>query len=92
MDLLIYFVIFFYGMVITQSVGEEKTSRVVEVMLAAVRPTQLLTGKVIGFAGLAFAQMLVAGATFVVCGIAVGSHALRGTAGTVALMGRCGWS
>jgi len=54
-DLLIYLVIFFYGMAITQSVGEEKTSRVVEVMLATIRPTQLLTGKVIGFAGLATA-------------------------------------
>jgi ABC-2 type transport system permease protein len=86
-DLLIYLVIFFYGMAITQSVGEEKTSRVVEVLLATVRPTQLLTGKVIGFAGLAFAQMLVLGATFVVCGVAVGSHALRGTAGAVALIG-----
>ena len=86
-DLLIYLVIFFYGMAITQSVGEEKTSRVVEVLLATVRPTQLLTGKVIGFAGLAFAQMLVLGVTFVVCGVAVGSHALRGTAGAVALVG-----
>jgi ABC-2 type transport system permease protein len=86
-DLLIYLVIFFYGMAITQSVGEEKTSRVVEVLLATVRPTQLLTGKVIGFAGLAFTQMLLAGITFVVCGLAVGSHALRGTAGTVAVVG-----
>ncbi len=86
-DLLIYLVIFFYGMAITQSVGEEKTSRVVEVLLATVRPTQLLTGKVIGFAGLAFAQLLLAGVTFVVCGVAVGSHALRGAAGTVALIG-----
>lgn len=86
-DLLIYLVIFFYGMGITQSVGEEKTSRVVEVILATVRPTQLLTGKVIGFAALALAQMLAAGVTFVVCGVAVGSHALRGTAGAVALIG-----
>jgi ABC-2 type transport system permease protein len=86
-DLLIYLVIFFYGMAITQSVGEEKTSRVVEVLLATVRSTQLLTGKVIGFAGLAFAQMLVLGVTFVVCGAAVGSHALQGTAGAVALVG-----
>jgi len=86
-DLLIYLVIFFYGMAITQSVGEEKTSRVVEVLLATVRPTQLLTGKVIGFAGLAFAQVLLAGIAFVICGVVVGSHALSGTAGTVALVG-----
>jgi ABC-type Na+ efflux pump permease subunit len=63
------------------------TSRVVEVMLATLRPTQLLTGKVISFAALAFAQMLALGATFAICGIAVGSHAIRGTAGSVALIG-----
>lgn len=86
-NLLIYVVIFFYGMRITQSVGEEKGSRVVEVLLAAIRPTQLLTGKVLGFAALALAQMLLLGATFAFCGIAVGSHAIRGAAGGVALMG-----
>jgi ABC-2 type transport system permease protein len=86
-NLLIYLIIFFYGMRITQSVGEEKTSRVVEVMLATVRPTQLLTGKVIGFAALAFSQMLALGVTFAICGVAVGSHAIRGTAGAVVLMG-----
>lgn len=85
-DLVIYIVIFFYGVRITQSVGEEKTSRVVEVLLATVRPTQLLTGKVIGFGAVAFAQMLALGATFAVCGVAVGS-AVHDTAAGVALMG-----
>ncbi len=86
-DLLIYVVIFFYGMRITQSVGEEKASRVVEVLLGTVRPTQLLTGKVIGFAGVALTQMLALGLAFVVSGAAVGSDAIRGAAGGVALMG-----
>ncbi|HEY5199077.1 MAG TPA: ABC transporter permease [Solirubrobacteraceae bacterium] len=86
-DLLIYIVIFFYGMRITQSVGEEKSSRVVEVLLATVRPTQLLIGKVIGFAAIAFAQILAAAATFGICGLAVGSDAVHGTAGGVVLIG-----
>jgi ABC-2 type transport system permease protein len=86
-DLLIYIVIFFYGMRITQSVGEEKASRVVEVLLGTVKPTQLLTGKVIGFAGLALTQMLALGLAYVVSGVAVGSDAIRGAAGGVALMG-----
>ncbi len=86
-DLLIYVVIFFYGMRITQSVGEEKASRVVEVLLGTVRPTQLLTGKVIGFAGVAFTQMVALGLAFVASGAAVGSDAIRGAAGGVALMG-----
>jgi ABC-2 type transport system permease protein len=86
-NLLIYIVIFFYGMRITQAVGEEKTSRVVEVMLATARSTQLLTGKLIGFAALALAQMLAAGVTFAVLATAVGSDAIKGTAGGVALIG-----
>jgi ABC-2 type transport system permease protein len=85
--LVIYIVIFFYGMRITQSVGEEKTSRVVEILLATVRPTQLLMGKVIGFAAVAFAQILAAAATFGICGLAVGSDAVHGTAGGVVLIG-----
>jgi ABC-2 type transport system permease protein len=86
-DLVIYIVIFFYGMRITQSVGEEKSSRVVEVLLAAVRPTQLLIGKVIGFAAIAFAQILAAAVTFGICGLAVGSDAVHGTAAGVILIG-----
>ena len=86
-NLLIYIVIFLYGMWIAQAVGDENMSRVVEVMLATVRSTQVLTGNLIGFAALAFAQMLALGVTFVVFGAAVGSHAIRGTAGGVALMG-----
>ncbi len=86
-NLLIYIIIFFYGIRIAQSVGEEKTSRVVEVLLATVRSTQLLTGKMVGFAIVAFAQMLAVGATFAVLALAVGSHAIRGAAGGVALIG-----
>lgn len=83
----IYFVILFYGIRLTQSVGDEKTSRVVEVLLATVRPTQLLIGKVIGFAMLAFTQILALGGTYLVCGLAVGSKAIQGTAGGVVLLG-----
>jgi ABC-2 type transport system permease protein len=59
---------------------EEKSSRVVEVLLAAVRPVQLLTGKVVGIGLVAFGQ-----ATLIVVfalGLAkvVGSDLLNGTA------------
>jgi ABC-2 type transport system permease protein len=47
---LIYLLIFIYGQRITSGVVEEKSSRLVEVLLASVRPAQLLTGKVIGWA------------------------------------------
>ncbi|WP_029068326.1 ABC transporter permease [Jonesia quinghaiensis] len=45
---LLYLGIFGGGMSVAQGVVEEKSSRVVEVLLASVRPWQLLTGKVIG--------------------------------------------
>lgn len=45
---LLYLGIFGGGMSVAQGVVEEKSSRVVEVLLASVRPSQLLTGKVIG--------------------------------------------
>ncbi|MGI8800805.1 MAG: ABC transporter permease [Solirubrobacteraceae bacterium] len=94
-DLVIYIAIFFYGMRIAQAVGEEKTSRVVEektsrvveVMLATIRPAQLLTGKVIGFAALALTQMLALGVAFAVSGLAVGSDSVHGAAAGVAVMG-----
>ena len=59
---------------------EEKTSRVVEVLLAAVRPVQLLGGKVLGIGAVAMLQAaIVVGFALVLAG-AVGSDLLRGAA------------
>jgi ABC-2 type transport system permease protein len=63
----------------TMGVMEEKSSRVVEVLLAAVRPLQLLSGKVLGIGLVALAQ---AGLVVVVAlGVAdaVGSSLLTGS-------------
>ncbi len=49
-------VTFFASQVLT-GVVEEKSSRVVEVVLGAVRPTQLLTGKLLGIGALAILQV-----------------------------------
>ena len=46
-----------YGLFIASSVVEEKSSRVVEVVLAAVSPSELLAGKVIGIGLLGLAQL-----------------------------------
>ncbi len=48
-----------YGQWVAQGIVEEKQSRVVEVLLASVRPTQLLTGKVLGLGALGLAQILL---------------------------------
>ena len=61
-------------------VMEEKSSRVIEVLLAAVRPIQLLTGKVLGIGLVAFAQASLIVAFALVVAKGVGSNLLHGTA------------
>jgi ABC-2 type transport system permease protein len=61
-------------------VMEEKSSRVVEVLLAAIRPVHLLAGKVLGIGLVAFAQAALIVAVAVGLAQAVGSDLLHGTA------------
>jgi len=69
-----------YNTWILIGVMEEKSSRVIEVLLAAVRPIQLLTGKVLGIGLVAFAQASLIVAFALVLAAAVGSDLLHGTA------------
>ena len=69
-----------YNTWILMGVMEEKSSRVVEVLLAAVRPIQLLSGKVLGIGLVAFGQAALIVAFALVLGAAVGSDLLHGTA------------
>ena len=55
----IYMFTFFYSAQIMRGVIEEKTSRIVEVMITSVKPTQLLLGKIIGIAGVGLLQFLI---------------------------------
>jgi ABC-2 type transport system permease protein len=61
-------------------VMEEKSSRVVEVLLATVRPVQLLAGKVLGIGIVVFAQASLIIAFALLLARAVGSVVLHGTA------------
>ena len=54
---LMYFVIMLYGMNVARSIIEEKTSRVFEVMLATIRPEEMLAGKVIGVGSVGLTQV-----------------------------------
>ncbi|MBD1396776.1 ABC transporter permease [Pontibacter sp. JH31] len=56
---IIYFFIFMYGVQIMRGVIEEKTSRIVEVMISSVKPFQLMMGKIIGIAGVGLTQFLL---------------------------------
>lgn len=75
---LIYFVISIYGQRITVGVGEEKANRIVEVILATIRPVQLLSGKVLGLGALALGQVAALVATFLIAGYATGSTLVHG--------------
>ncbi len=53
----IYFFIFIYGGMVMRSVIEEKTNRIVEVIVSSVKPFQLLMGKIIGVAFVGLTQL-----------------------------------
>lgn len=56
---LIYMFIFLYGVQVMRGVIEEKTSRIVEVIISSVRPYQLMLGKIIGIALVGLTQFLL---------------------------------
>ncbi|WP_018479838.1 ABC transporter permease [Pontibacter roseus] len=56
---IIYFFIFLYGVQIMRGVIEEKTNRIVEVMISSVKPFQLMMGKIVGIAGVGLTQFLL---------------------------------
>ncbi|HJX70340.1 MAG TPA: ABC transporter permease [Bacteroidales bacterium] len=56
---LIYFFIFFFGSQVMRGVIEEKTSRIVEIIVSSVRPFQLMMGKIIGVGMVGLTQFLI---------------------------------
>ena len=76
---LIFLMLTQYNTWILMGVMQEKASRVVEVLLAAVRPIQLLGGKVLGIGLVAMGQAALIVAFAFVVSKAVGSDLLKGT-------------
>lgn len=56
---LIYLFIFIYGVQIMRGVIEEKTNRIVEVMISSVKPFQLMMGKILGIAAVGLTQFVL---------------------------------
>ena len=56
---IIYIVLLIYGTMIMRSVMEEKTNRIVEVIISSVKPFQLMLGKIIGVSAVGLTQMLI---------------------------------
>lgn len=73
---LIYMFVMSYGGMVMQSVMEEKTNRIVELMVSSVKPFQLMMGKIIGVALVGFVQLAIWGVMLsiilLVCGSVFG--------------------
>ena len=83
--LLLYGQLFAYGYWVAAGVVEEKSSRVVEVLLATLRPSHLLRGKILGIGLLGLLQLLLIGLVALFASNAVGS--LEFPSGAIATMG-----
>lgn len=57
--IIIYFFIFLYGTQVMRGVIEEKTNRIVEVLISSVKPFDLMMGKVVGIGMVGLTQFLV---------------------------------
>lgn len=57
--ILIYIFIFVYGNQIMQGVIEEKSSRIVEILVSSLKPFQLMMGKIIGIGAVGLTQFLI---------------------------------
>lgn len=57
--LLMYMLVFMFGAQVMRGVIEEKTSRVVEVIVSSVKPAQLMMGKIVGIALVGLTQFMI---------------------------------
>ena len=78
---LIYMFVFLYGNMVLQGVIEEKSTKVMEVMVSSVKPFQLMMGKILGIASVAVTQFAIWVAFILIIGSAAmgligGSEAL----------------
>ena len=89
--ILVYLALLLYGQAVAQGVVEEKTSRIVELLLTAVRPWQLLLGKVIGIGVLGLSQLLLVAVVGLSAGLGTGVLSLPGSVAAGAILGAVGW-
>lgn len=58
MAFIMFFMVLMYGQMVMRSVMEEKTNRIVEVMMSSVRPFELMLGKILGAGAVGLTQVL----------------------------------
>ena len=59
--ILIYIFIFVYGNQIMQGVIEEKSTRIVEILVSSLKPFQLMMGKIVGIGAVGLLQFVIWG-------------------------------
>src|SRR6185436_14728250 len=69
-----------FGMAVAMGVVEEKTSRVVEVLLATIKPLHLLCGKVLGIGVIGLLQLAAYGVVGLGAGVGTGLVTVTGLA------------
>ncbi len=59
LGILMYMVVSIYGGMVMRGVMEEKTSRIVEVMISSVKPFELMLGKIVGIGAVGLTQFVI---------------------------------
>lgn len=83
---MIYMFVLLYGVMVMQGVIEEKTSKVLEIMVSSVKPYELMMGKILGIASVAIVQFMI----WMVLIFVLGSAAVQMFAGDAAALGATG--
>jgi ABC-2 type transport system permease protein len=78
--LLLYGQLIAFGFWLAAGIVEEKTSRIVEVLLATIRPRELLAGKILGIGIVGLGQLLLIGVVGSAIAVAAGTLDLAGDA------------
>ena len=81
---IIYLFIFMYGVMIMKSVSDEKSNRIIEIIISAVKPFELMMGKILGVALVGLTQfvswIVLSGLLLTAIGFALGGSELAHTA------------
>lgn len=76
----IYMFIFLYGVQVMKGVIQEKTNRIVEIVVSSVKPFQLMMGKVVGIALVGLTQLLIwlilSGGLIMLISVVIGADAI----------------
>ena len=75
--LIIYMSVLMYGIYVMRGVLEEKSSRIVEIIISAVRPFELMLGKILGIGAVGLTQMVL----WAVLGFALSAPAMLSAIG-----------